>query len=65
MSFQPTPIATVCECLPIAPFAPEPFSVAKLRTRFASVGLTCGMLPYRSKTRLLKLLGLTSLTVTV
>ena len=51
--------------LPNAPSVPVPFFAAKLPTLFASVGLLCGNFPRRSKTRLLKLLGLTSLTATV
>src|ERR1035441_9210655 len=50
--------------LPIALAAPAPFCDVKLPTRFGSVGLTCGILSYRSKTRSRKLLGLTSLPLT-
>src|ERR1039458_9943678 len=50
--------------LPIVLAAPAPFCAVKLPKRFGSVGLTCGILPYRSKTRSRKLLGLTSLPVT-
>ena len=63
MSFQPT--ATVCEYPPIVLFAPAPSCDEKPLILLGSLGLTCGILPYRSKIRLLKLLGLTSLAATV
>ena len=65
MSFQPT--ATVYAYSPILPAAPAPFCDVKLRTRFWSVVRTYRMnrLRSRSTTRLLKLTGLTSLTVAV
>ncbi len=51
--------------LPILPSAPAPFSGVKLTILFASFGVCSGTVPYCSKIQLLKLLGLTSLTVTV
>src|ERR1035438_456519 len=50
--------------LPSVLAAPAPFCAVKLPKRFGSVGLTCGVLPYGSKTRSRRLLGLTSLPVT-
>src|ERR1035441_4000830 len=54
VSFQPT--ATVCEYPPIVLFAPAPSCDEKPLILLGSLGLTCGILPYRSKTRCQKLL---------
>jgi hypothetical protein len=63
-SLSPLLASVPSEPLPISLFVPAPFSAVKLRTLFGSVVPTCGILPYRSKTRSRKSLGLTSLRAT-
>jgi hypothetical protein len=58
--FPPVLAAILSQPLPISPFVPAPSSGAKLPRRFGSVGLTCGILRYRSRTRSRKLLDPTS-----